>query len=202
MGIAEKVREKAEQLPLGHPVSVNAFMSCGNRAAVDQALTRLVKAGILSRPARGIYVRPRRNSYIGEVPPEPISVAEAIAQGFGGMVQIHGAEAARRLGFSTQVPARPVFYTSGPNRRFHLGQMEVTLKHVCPRKLALAGRPAGTAFTALWYLGKNSVTPDTIEQIRARLAPEEFEALRMATPSMPGWMRNAFVGHEASARHA
>jgi hypothetical protein len=199
---AERIREKAEHLPVGRPVTVKEFMAYGSRAAVDQALARLVKAGLLSRPARGVYVRPKRNPLIGEVPPEPIRVAEAITQEFGGAVQIHGAEAARRFGFSTQMPAKPIFYTSGPNRRFHLGRIEVTLKHVSPRKLALAGRMAGVALTALWYLGKNAVTPQTIEHVRARLAPEEFDALRRATYAMPGWMHDAFVGYEEKIQHA
>ncbi len=202
MSTTEKIRKKAEQLLLGQPVSIKEFMSCGSRDAVDQALTRLVKAGVLSRPARGVYVRPKTNSFIGEVPPEPIQVAEAIAEEFGGSIQIHGAEAARRLGFSTQVPARPIFYTSGPNRRFHLGQMEVTLKHVSPRKLALAGRMAGVALTALWYLGKHMVTAQTVEHVRTRLAPEEFDALCAATQAMPGWMHDAFVDHEERMQHA
>lgn len=202
MSTSEQIRERAEQLPIGQPVTFKEFMAYGSRAAVDQALTRLVKAGILSRPARGVYMRSKKNSFIGEVPPEPIKVAEAIAEEFGGVVQIQGAEAARRLGFSTQVPTRPIFYTSGPNRRFHLGQMEVVLKHVSPRKLALAGRMAGVALTALWYLGKSMVTPQTIEHLRARLAPEEFEALRAASKAMPGWMHDAFLVHEERMRHA
>ena len=38
MSVAQNVREKVEQMPLGHPVSVRTFASYGNRAAVDQAL--------------------------------------------------------------------------------------------------------------------------------------------------------------------
>lgn len=202
MSVSEQIRGKAERLPLGQPVTFKEFMGFGSRAAVDQALSRLVRAGVLSRPARGIYVRPKRSPFVGEVPPEPAKMAEAIAQASGAVVQIHGAEAARRLGFSTQVPARPIFYTNGPNRRFRLGGMEVTLKHVSPRKLALAGRMAGVALTALWYLGKNSVTPLTIEQVRRRLSAEEFEALRKATKIMPGWMHDAFLRHENEMHHA
>ena len=195
MKAAEKIRKRAEALPLGQPVTSKEFMECGSRAAVDQSLSRLTKAGILSRVARGVYVRPSRNVYVGEVPPEPIKVAEAIAAQTGNVVQVHGAEAARRMGLSSQVPARPIFYTSGPCRRFHLGRMEVLLQHVSQRKLALAGRPAGVAFTALWYLGKAVVKTETIEQIRSRLPPEEFEALRSEVRSMPGWMHDAFVRH-------
>lgn len=192
----ERIREYIESLPLGHPVTSRAFLEFGGRAAVDQALTRFVKTGGLSRVARGVYVRPKRSPYVGEVPPEPLKVAEAIAAETGSVIQVHGAEAARRVGLSTQVPTRPIFYTSGPSRRFNLGQMQVLLKHVCPRKLALSGRPAGIALTALWYLGKAAVTLETIERIRMRLPSEEFEALRTSTRSMPGWMHDIFIEYE------
>lgn len=196
MSVSEQILRKAERLPLGQPVTFKEFMGFGSRAAVDQALSRLVRAGVLSRPARGIYVRPKRSPYVGEVPPEPVKVAEALVAETGNTIQVHGAEAARRMGLSTQVPSRPVFYTSGPSRRVRLGQLEVSLKHVTPRKLAMAERPAGIALTALWYLGKRLVTQETIERIRAHLPYEEFEALRSSTRIMPGWMHDVFVRFE------
>lgn len=202
MSTMEKITLKARLLPEGQPVSAKAFVAFGSRASVDQALSRLVKAGILSRPTRGVYVRPKRSDYVGEVPPAPLQIAQAIAAESGHTVQIHGAEAARRMGFSTQVPTRPVFYTSGPSRSFRLGAMEVSLKHVAPRKLALAGRPAGIALTALWYLGKEQVTTETIEQIHSRLAPEEFEALCAEVPAMPGWMHDAVLEYMGRLQHA
>ncbi len=202
MNTTERIRQQAEQLQAGQPVTIQTFMMFGNRAAVDQSLGRLVKEGVLSRPARGVYVRPRKNPYVGEVPPEPLEVAEAIAKETGAVIQVQGAEAARRMGFSTQVPTHPIFHTSGPSRRLYLGQMEITLKHTSPRKLALTGRPAGIALTALWYLGKNSVTVETIERIHTQLASEEFEALRSAAPSMPAWMHDAFIKYEMGLQHA
>ena len=198
----KKIRMFIETLPLGQPVTSQEFMEFGSRASVDQALTRLVKAGGLSRVARGVYIRPKKSPYVGEVPPEPIRVAEVIAAETGSVIQVHGAEAARRMGLSTQVPTRPIFYTSGPSRRFNLGRMQVLLKHVCPRKLALSGRPAGIALTALWYLGKTAVTLETIEQIGGKLPQSEFEALCSSTRFMPGWMHDVFVKFKAAARHA
>lgn len=202
MNTTERIREYVATLPLCKPVTSQAFMEFGSRAAVDQALTRLVKEKVLSRVARGVYVRPKTSRYVGEVPPEPIQVAEAIAAETGSVIQIHGAEAARRMGLSTQVPARPIFYTSGPSRCFALGQMEVLLKHVCPRKLALSGRPAGIALTALWYLGKTAVTLETIAHIGSQLPQGEFEALCASTRCMPGWMHDVFLKFKATPRHA
>ena len=38
-----------------------------------------------------------------------------------------------------------VLVTSGPSKRIRVDKMEIRLHHVCQRKLALAGRPAGLA---------------------------------------------------------
>lgn len=202
MNIMETIKSEVGRLPEGQPVTSKAFLAFGSRASVDQALSRLVKSGVLLRPARGLYVRPRRNAYVGAVSPEPIRIAEALAAESGSKVQVHGAEAVRRLGLSTQVPTRSVFYTSGPSRRFRLGATLVFLKHVSPRKLALVGRPAGIALTALWYLGKENVTTETVEHIHSRLGPEEFEALCAEVSEMPGWMHDAMLKYAGRLRHA
>jgi hypothetical protein len=114
-------------------------------------------------------VRPKENRFLGKVPPEPASVAKLAATTSGATLGVHGAEAARQLGLTTQVPAQPVFYTSGPTRRLRMGNLEVVLKHVSPRRLALAGRPAGTAPLCSWYLGKRQVNPEVVRSVESRL---------------------------------
>jgi hypothetical protein len=141
-------------------------------------------------------VRPKINRFVGNVMPEPIKVAEMIAKTTGSIIQVHGAEAARQLELTTQVPIQPVFSTSGPSKRIRVGKMEIHLQHVCPRKLTLAGRPAGLALAAMWYLGKKEVTPSLIEKIRCKLALSEFEVLKSATSAMPAWMSDAIFQHE------
>ena len=134
--------------------------------------------------------------------PEPLKVAETIAKSTGSIIQIHGAEAARRLGLTTQVPTQSVFSTSGPSKRIRVGKMEIRLQHVCQRKLTLAGRPAGLALAAMWYLGKTEVTPSLIEKIRCKLSGSEFETLKSVTRSMPAWMSDAFLRHQRAAASA
>lgn len=185
---AERIREAIQTIPLGEPFTSARFLGFGTRAAVDHALSRFTKTGVIQRVARGIFVKPRTSKYVGSLLPGPKAIAEAVALQTGARVQMNGAEAALELRLSTQAPVTPVYYTSGPTRRFRVGATEITLKHVTSRKLALAGTPAGTALTALWYLGKSQVTESIIEQVRQRLPSKEFEALKSATSSMPAWM--------------
>lgn len=198
---AQLIRKRIEEMPAGEPFTPAAFLECGARATIDQTLSRLVKAGAIERVARGVFVRPEVSRHIGKVSPSPMKVAETIAKATGAVVQVHGAEAARRFGLSTQSPTQPVFNTSGPSKRIRLGAMEIRLHHVSPRKLALAGRPAGLALAALWYLGKNEVTPGVIEAIRRKLPAGEFEALKSAKGAMPAWMSDAIYRAEQARRH-
>lgn len=199
---AKLIRERIEEFPAGEPFTPSAFLELGTRASIDQTLSRLAKTGRITRVARGIFVHPKENRFVGTIMPEPLKVAETIAKATGAAVQIHGAEAARRLELTTQVPMQSVFHTSGPNKRIRVGNLEIKLQHVCPRKLTLAGRPAGQALAALWYLGKRGVTENVITKIRSKLSPSEFEALMGAKSSMPAWMADVFFRHERASHRA
>lgn len=198
MTTAERIRQRIQELPIGEPFTPMTFLVCGTRASVDQALSRLVKGGAITRVTRGLFVRPEMNRFVGAVMPAPIKVAERIAQTTGSIVQIHGAEAARQLELTTQTPTQAVFLTSGPSKRIRVGGLEIRLQHVCQRKLVLAGRPAGLALVALWYMGKNEVTPSMIEKIRQKLSVTEFQALQSVTSAMPAWMSDALFRHARS----
>ena len=199
---AERIRRQIESMPVGQPFTPVAFLTCGTRASVDQTLSRLVRQGFIERVTRGVFMRAEVSRFAGKVSPSPQQVAETIAKTTGAIVQVHGAEAARRLELTTQVPTQSVFITSGPSKRIRLGELEIHLRHVCQRKLAMAGRPAGLALAALWYLGKNEVTPALVEKLRRKLGASEFEVLKSATGAMPAWMSDAIFRNERTSVHA
>jgi Family of unknown function (DUF6088) len=196
MPTAAAIRTQMEAIPMGEPFTSTKFSLLGRRAAVDQTLSRLVKQGKIVRIARGVFVQPKKSKYVGQVMPEPAKVAQAIASAHGETMQVQGAEAARLLGLTTQMPMQSVFYTSGPDRKLKIGNLQLVFKHVPSRKLALAGEPSGLALTALWYLGKAHVTPRVIETIREKLSPEAFEQLKAEVRSMPGWMAETLRRYE------
>ena len=190
MSTAEAIRNRIRSLPTGKPFTTSRFANCGTRGAVDRALSRIVHQGEIERLSRGVFVRPRKNRFVGNVVPGVFEVVQAIARDNGETVQIHGAEAARRFGLSTQVPTAPVFQTSASSRSIRIGNTPVKMIHTSNRRrLQFVGEPAGLALSALWYLGKDNVTPETVGTIAAAVGLEEFEKLRSA--DIPGWMAMA-----------
>lgn len=132
--------------------------------------------------------------------PDLQKVARTVARTTGSIIQVHGAEATRRLELSTQVPTQPVFVTSGPTKRIRVGKMEIRLQHVCQRKLALAGRPAGLALAAMWYLGKEGDDPRARED-SSPVGYERVQVLKSATNAMPAWMSDAIFRNSRTTLH-
>jgi hypothetical protein len=188
MSVMEAVREKVGRLPEGEPFATARLLTLGQRAAIDQALSRLTREGTLSRVRRGVYMRPRVSRLVGEVPPEPAAVVKAIAEATGETVAPHGAEAARQLGLSTQAPLTIVYSTNGKSREVRVGRIVIKFRHTSNRQLALAGTPAGTALAALRYLGQQVVDEQTLQQVRARIGDEQYQAMRNETGAIPAWL--------------
>ena len=190
MKTTSQVQQCIQRTPRGKPFTSTTLLKYGARAAVDQALSRLASAGKIVRLTRGVYVRPEENRFVGQVLPEPFKVAEVIANKTHEIIQVSGAEAARQFGLSTQVPAQPVFLTTGRSRRFKIGNLEVSLKHVSKKKIPLPESKVGLAILALWYLGKQQTTLQAIEKIKQKLTANEFEKFKSSREKMPIWMSN------------
>ena len=200
MSTAEAIRNHILRARRGEPFTNTRLLKLGSRASVDKTLCRLVDEGMIQRIARGVFVRPKENRFIGSVMPGVSKVVEVMARDHGETIQVHGAEAARRFKLSTQVPTLPVFCTSGPTREIKIGNLKVKLRHVSHRKLLLAGKRPGLALSALWYLGKNSMNSNVINTIQAGLTTEEFETLK--NTDMPAWMAAALEKYSKKTVHA
>ena len=146
-------------------------------------------------------MRPKKSRFVGNVMPEVSRVIEVIAKDRGEIVQVHGAEAARRFKHGTQMPTTPVYYTNGPAREIKVGNLKVKLMHTTShRRLQHAGKKPGLALSALWYLGNENTNADTIERIKRSLSNKEFETLRNS--SMPAWMKDKIEAYANEATHA
>lgn len=193
---AQTIRNTINSMPIGEPFISSQLLALGSRNCIDQTLYRLEKEGSIARIARGVYVRPKLNRFIGKVLPHSFQVAKKLSELTGETVQVNGAEAARRLGLSTQVPTKPVYWTTGQNRRFQMSGQEVILKHVPARKIAHADSLAGLAISALWYLGKEAVTMNTLQTLKEQMPSEEYQKFKAARHQMPNWLTKLLQKYE------
>ncbi len=58
MTTTEKIKQHIQRLPRGKSFVSKQLLHLGSRAAIDQVLARLVKAGAIARVQRGVFVKP------------------------------------------------------------------------------------------------------------------------------------------------
>jgi hypothetical protein len=186
-GIADKIIARAKRRGAGWVFSAKHLADLGARAAVDQALSRLVKNGKIRRFSRGLYDLPRVHPVLGPLAPDPEEVATAAAEQAGHRLQISPARAANALGLSSQVPAKLVYLTDGSSRKIRVGQQVICLKHAGPRALLGAGTEAGVALQALRAVGKDNLTDGVVRHLRNNLPPDTKAGLRKLMHKAPQW---------------
>jgi len=203
MKTVKQVKKHIEALSAGQPFSATDLQHFGSPENIRKILSRLVEAGELKRVSRGVFVKPQKSVYLGEALPSPYEVVQAIAKNTGETVTIHGAEAARRLHLTTQVPMQAMFNTSGLSRKIRMGNRMIKLQHVGSRKLVAPGTARGNVISALWYLGREKVSLKTIQMIKKQLNEEEFSSVLQEIPKMPAWMAKQFYlyQHKKTRRH-
>jgi hypothetical protein len=184
--VMKEVLRYAAQLPEGRPLAAKELLHLGSRAAVDQALSRLVRRGTLLRAGRGVYVKPVESRF-GTRAPTSTKMVEGLAARRGETIVPHGAAAANALGLTTQVPTREVYLTSGRTRQLTLGSQIVELRHAPAWQLTLPGREAGSVIRALAWVGRGNARA-AIHKLKSHLPHEEIEELASARAQLPTWM--------------
>ena len=184
--LADRIMDHAAGSPEGALLCPSALLHLGNRAAVDQALSRLARRGELMRACQGVYVRPIKTRF-GPRPPSAEKVLTSLSRLWGETIVPCGGMAANALGLTTQVPIRSVYLTSGPDRNLKLGGLTVELRHAPRWQLTAPRRPAGEVVRALAWLGPKEVE-EGLAAVRSKLSAEDLDELAASRAVMPAWM--------------
>jgi len=168
------------------------FLAFGSREAVDVALHRLSRKGIIRRLARGLYDFPKEHQVLGLLAPTAEAVASALAGRDRTRLQPAGAYAANALGLTEQVPAKIVFLTDGNARTVKIGPMTIRLRRTTPKNMESAGRLSGMLIQAFRELGKGHITPQRLEHLKRTLPAKTRQELLKDLRLAPTWMQPFF----------
>lgn len=196
MSLPSLILERSQTLPEGTILSPKEFLHLGSRSAVDQAFSRLSRGGLLSRVARGIYVRTAKG--MREAVPPLEKVVESMAVKGRAAIVFGGAKAAELFGLTSSQQDGQEFLTSGQTRQLKIGNEVALLRHAPRWMLALAGSMAGNALRALAWFGPKRAD-EAARQLRLKLSGMEWEALSSIRGRLPSWMAIA-IGRASTAQ--
>lgn len=190
-GIADRIMKRTLEHKTGWVFTPNDFADIGSRAAVDQALSRLVKTGRLRRVNRGLYDVPRYSDMLKRIAAVDLHAAvAAIVRRDGTKIMSSGSVYANQLGLTNMVPAKPVYDTDGYSRTVKISRTTVQFRHAPPNIMRWAGKPGGPVIQALRWLGPYaSKGPDVIPILRHILPDYVKLDLSRNIRYAPTWMR-------------
>lgn len=171
--IYQKIRGQIIRSKYGEVFMVSSFPKY-NVEYVTKLLAAFEKEGIITRMAKGIYVKARRTQF-GILYPTAAEIVVQIAKRDRAKVIPTGQTAENKLGFSTQIPMNTCFITSGTPRQLKLGGRKITLKHGVPKNFAYKGKLMPELVQALRSIGEKNITPEDEKRITILLSqnPEE-----------------------------
>ncbi len=185
----ESIEKSVKSKPNGVLLFPEDFTKHGTSAAIRKALQRLREKGIIKQVAHGIYVRPKKNEFIGEVMPTAEEVAKGIAKRDKIKMVPTGTFALNALGLSTQVPLKLVFLTDGAARIIKVGNRTIKLKKTTPKNLLAKGKISALVIQALREIGKDKVTEDELNKITKLLKKEDKKNLIHDIALAPEWIK-------------
>ncbi len=186
--VEHKVRAKITYARYGEVFFVSTFHQF-DVEYVTKLLAQFEKEGLITRIAKGVYVKAKKTRF-GVVYPSAFELVTEIAKRDKAKIFPTGDTAANRLGFSTQVPMNASFLTSGSSRKLKLGNRTVTLTHGSPKKFAYKGKLMPELVHALRSIGEDNIT-ESVEKRVAQLlsATLETETIEHDLLLAPVWVR-------------
>jgi hypothetical protein len=190
--LSDQILSYAQGQPEGTLLIADALQDLGDARIIAQALKDLTAHGVLFQIEEGIHVLPQKSRFSasGLRAPNLDLVLAAYKAQRGETITTTSAASANIMGLSTQVPAKPIYLTSGASRHIALGGYDVELRHAPLWQTALGNSRAGHAVRALVDFGA-AHCDEAIASLQRCLDQEDRNQLNQAAKMAPQWVAEA-----------
>lgn len=166
------------------------YIELGNIKSINKNLERMEKLGIIRRIISSVYDIPKYSSALEEFTvPSIRDVAYALARAFNWKICPSGTSALNYLGLSTQVPAQHIYVSSGPYKKYHIGNRELVFKHTNNRMMFDSSKDTSILIQAIKEIGKGNINRKQKNKIRECLGENSnIIMIREESWNAPAWI--------------
>ncbi len=160
-----------------------------SRSQADNLLSELVKQGKIRRVGRGVYDYPKYSKLLKKtLSPDIDQVARAIARKFNWRIEVSGESALNILGLSTQVPAKYIYLSDGPNRSYDIMGTTLEFKKSSLKNMGFKYKESLLIVQAFKALGKEHINDEVIEKIRQKIDNKMCNKIVKDTKTATSWI--------------
>jgi hypothetical protein len=187
MWVTTYVKRHVFRLPKDQPFTTRDCLIYGVRSAVDQALYRLVKTGIIRRLARGIFVRDQKKYFT------VLEIANIKAEAFGHKIMRHDFVIPSEVNNLATPIIEPKLFINSRSSQFCVDGKVIKLRGTADRKMKLDGGKAGQALKALWKMGRDNVNLDAITRATSGFTRTDRQEIIHYMKWLPAWLGGYFI---------
>ena len=189
---AEAIAGRIESIGAGRAFTAADFSDVAGRRNAANALGRMYAKGEVARALRGVYYVPERSALmVAEVAASADEVVRAVARANKWVVAPSGDASLNALGLDTQVPAKLVYVSSGPYKRYAYGPYEIELRHRANRDLLNCSPTTCTIVQALKALGRENVGDGEIGTLACNLTERQVDVFLEESAGLTSWVADA-----------
>ena len=168
---------------------------------VGKVLADLNRDGTIIRLSRGVYLKAEKTRF-GLVYPPVEAIAKAIARRDNAEIIPCGDTVLHMLGFSTQVPMKYVFVTTGSARQIKVGNYTISFKRGTPKNFAIKGKVTRLIVQAMKSIGEANFDNNDDAHLQSLLLKyNEKDTIQEDLKAMPQWIKRRIVKHINSSKH-
>ena len=174
----------------GRAVSPTDLIKKFDRQHIDSTLSDLVKDKKIRRVSRGIYDYPKYSDLLKkELSPDIEQVSRAYARKFNWRIEVSGDSALNNLNLSTQIQAKYIYLSDGPNKSYKLfNDVEIEFKKSNLKDIGYKYKESSLIVQALKSLGKEHITNEIINKIKEQIEPKMYEKILKDTQTTTVWV--------------
>lgn len=189
MTCIDEIRTEIKKKYEGDAFTAHDFLTFGEHDAIRQTLARLAREGSIRRVLQGVYDKPAYSTTLKEFAvPSPHKVAFALARKYNWKIAVSGDGALNLLGLSTQVPAIWKYVSTGPYKKYTIGNTILEFQHRADVQMTSKSSQAVLIIQALKALGIKSCNDEVIKKIQKNLSPKEKKQLSKDSVTAPLWI--------------
>jgi len=149
--------------------------------------------GLIQRLAHGIYIKPKKDPFLGTIYPTIEEIAKGIAKRDKARITPTGVMSLYLLGLTPQVPLKAVYLTDGSQREVKIGNRTIKFKRTVPKSFAIKDELLHLIVQAFKEKGQQEITEEFLSTIKQAVKMLDEKVMKNQVAYAPVWIQKQII---------
>lgn len=190
-----KILDKIKKRGRGYVFSASDFILDFKRYEIDQSFKSLLDAEIIKKVLTGIYYYPEYSQLLEKyILPDINKVVDLISKKNNWKIFPEGNTALNYLGLSTQIPAKYIYISTGPSRKYNIENLTLEFKHRIQKESGISDENTNLVVQAIKAIGKVQAQQENfIKKLSSCYSENDWIKIEKKAKNVPYWILEVII---------